>query len=146
MNILREEKYQTTKAMYNTLATYIRSRYTYLSQFPLGDNCIIYENNTIQPFIKLGSNVVFSRGNSLGHHIEIEDHNFITRHVVKSDRCPIEHNCYIGANATLRDGIRIRRETLVVAGSVSMKDTNEQGVYLQPLARLFDKTSDQIEI
>jgi acetyltransferase-like isoleucine patch superfamily enzyme len=146
MNMLGEEKYQTTKAMDNTLVTYIWSQYTYLSQFPLGDNCFIYENNTIHPFIKLGSNVVFSRGNSLCHHIEIEDHNFITRHVVISDRCPIEHNCYIGANATLRDGIRIRRERLVLAGSVSMKDTIEKGVYLQPRAILFDKTSDQIEI
>jgi acetyltransferase-like isoleucine patch superfamily enzyme len=49
-------------------------------------------------------------------------------------------------NASLRDAIRIRRETLIGAGAVVMKDTVEKGVYLPQRAVLFDKTSDQIEI
>jgi acetyltransferase-like isoleucine patch superfamily enzyme len=144
MNRLREVKYKTAKVMGNTPVYNISSRYTYLSQFPLGDHCFLYKNNTIQPFIKLGSNIVFSRRNPIGHHIEIEDHNFLTTQVVISDRCHIGPNCIIGSNATLRDGIRIRRETLIGFGSMSMKDTIEKGVYLAPRPVLFNKTSDQI--
>lgn len=146
MNKLREKKYNQAKAMGYTLATYISSRCTYLSQYPPGDNCFIYEDNTIQPFVKIGNNVVLWSGNHIGHHSVIEDHNFLTSHVVVSGRCHIEPNCFIGVNATLRDAIRIRRETLIGAGSVIMKDTIEKGVYLPPRAVLFDKTSDQIEI
>lgn len=146
MNKIREEKYHAAKAMGYTLRTYISSHCTYLSQFPPGDNCFIFENNTIQPFVKLGSNIVLWSGNHIGHHSIIEDHNFLTSHVVVSGRCHIEPNCFIGVNASLRDAIRIKRETLIGAGAVVMKDTIEKGVYLPQRAVLFDKTSDQIEI
>ncbi len=146
MNKIREAKYHAAKALGYTLRTYISSKCTYLSQFPPGDNCMIFENNTIQPFVKLGSNIVLWSGNHIGHHSVIEDHNFLTSHVVVSGRCHIEPNCFIGVNASLRDAIRIRRETLIGAGAVVMKDTLEKGVYLPQRAILFDKTSDQIEI
>ncbi len=146
MNKIREEKYHAAKAMGYTLRTYISSHCTYLSQFPPGDNCFIFENNTIQPFVRLGSNIVLWSGNHIGHHSVIEDHNFLTSHVVVSGRCHIEPNCFIGVNASLRDAIRIKRETLIGAGAVVMKDTIEKGVYLPQRAVLFDKTSDQIEI
>lgn len=146
MNKVREAKYHAAKKMGYTLPSYVSSRCTYLSQFPPGDNCFIFENNTIQPFVRLGSNIVLWSGNHIGHHSVIEDHNFLTSHVVVSGRCHIEPNCFIGVNASLRDAIRIRRETLIGAGAVVMKDTIEKGVYLPQRAVLFDKTSDQIEI
>jgi sugar O-acyltransferase (sialic acid O-acetyltransferase NeuD family) len=146
MNKIREAKYKQAKQLGYTLRTYVSSRCTYLSQYPPGDNCFIFENNTIQPFVQLGSNIVLWSGNHIGHHSVIEDHNFLTSHVVVSGRCHIEPNCFIGVNASLRDAIRIRRETLIGAGAVVMKDTVEKGVYLPQRAVLFDKTSDQIEI
>ena len=58
----------------------------------------------------------------------------------------VEPNCFIGVNATLRNSIRVARETLIGAGAVVMADTQPRGVYLPRRAELFDKTSDQIRL
>ena len=54
--------------------------------------------------------------------------------------------CFLGVNATLRNGITLARETLVGAGAVIMKNTVEKGVYMPPRAELFKKKSDQIDL
>ena len=146
MNKIRENLYNECKAKGYKLANYISSHCTYLSQFPPGDNCFILEDNTIQPYVKIGNNVVLWSGNHIGHDVTIEDHNFITSHVVVSGFVTIKRNCFIGVNATLRDAITIAPETLIAAGAIIMKDTVEKGVYLPARSTLFDKKSDEIEI
>jgi len=146
MNKVREELYNQCKVKGYSMANYISSRCSYLSQFQPGDNCFILEDNTIQPFVKIGNNVVLWSGNHIGHDVTIEDHNFITSHVVVSGFVTIKRNCFLGVNATIRDGITIAPETLIAAGAIIMKDTEEKGVYLPARSALFEKKSDEIKI
>lgn len=146
MNKIREKLYNECKSKGYKMANYISSHCTYLSQFPTGDNCFILEDNTIQPYVKIGNNVVLWSGNHIGHDVVIEDHNFITSHVVVSGFVTIKRNCFLGVNATIRDAVTIAPETLVAAGAVIMKDTVEKGVYLPPRTILFEKKSDEIKI
>jgi acetyltransferase-like isoleucine patch superfamily enzyme len=53
---------------------------------------------------------------------------------------------FIGVNATLRNSITIAPQTLIGAGSIIMKDTKEKGVYMPERAKLFSKSSDEIEL
>ncbi|MEP7145693.1 MAG: acetyltransferase [bacterium] len=146
MNKIREKLYNECKDKGYKMANYISSHCTYLSQFPAGDNCFILENNTIQPYVRIGNNVVLWSGNHIGHDVTIEDHNFITSHVVVSGFVTIKRNCFLGVNATIRDAVTIAPETLVAAGAIIMKDTVEKGVYLPPRTILFEKKSDEIKI
>ncbi|MBK9332908.1 MAG: acetyltransferase [Ignavibacteria bacterium] len=146
MNKVREELYNQCKEKGYNMANYISSRCSYLSQFEPGDNCFILEDNTIQPFVKIGNDVVLWSGNHIGHDVTIEDHNFITSHVVVSGFVTIKRNCFLGVNATIRDGITIAPETLIAAGAIIMKDTEEKGVYLPARSTLFEKKSDEIKI
>ncbi|HAY34924.1 MAG TPA: acetyltransferase [Ignavibacteria bacterium] len=146
MNKIREDLYNQCKDKGYRMANYISSRCSYLSQFQPGDNCFILEDNTIQPFVKIGNNVVLWSGNHIGHDVIIEDHNFITSHVVVSGFVTIKRNCFLGVNATIRDGITIAPETLIAAGAIIMKDTEEKGVYLPARSTHFDKKSDEIKI
>jgi sugar O-acyltransferase (sialic acid O-acetyltransferase NeuD family) len=146
MNKVREDLYHIMKEKGYTLPNYISSRCSFLTEEPIGDNNLILEDNTIQPFVKIGSNNVFWSGNHIGHDVVIEDHIFITSHVVVSGFVKIKPNCFLGVNATIRDDVTINRETLVAAGAIIMKDTVEKGVYLPARSVLFDKTSDEIEI
>lgn len=59
----------------------------------------------------------------------IKDHVFITSHVVVSGACTIEPHCFLGANATIRDETILARETLVGAGALILRDTQEFEVY-----------------
>jgi len=146
MNKLREEKYQQAKVSGYELVSYVSSRCSFLTDNPVGDNCFILEDNTIQPFVKIGNNVTLWSGNHIGHDAVIEDHCFIASHIVVSGYVRIGNNCFIGVNATLRNSITIAPETLIGAGAVIMKDTVAKGVYLPQRAELFSKKSDEIEL
>ena len=76
----------------------------------------------------------------------IEDHCFITSHVVVSGHVRVRPYCFIGVNATIRNSIEIAPATLIGAGAVIMKNTQPKGVYLPQRAELFSKTSDEIEL
>src|SRR5262249_42417479 len=146
MNRIRAEKYAAAKSRGYTLASYVSSRATVLTTHPFGDNCFILEDNTIQPFVRIGNDVTLWSGNHVGHDSTIGDHTFVTSHVVISGNCTIGESCFIGVNATLRNSIRIADRTLVGAGAVIMGDTREGGVYLPERAKLFSKTSDEIDL
>jgi len=146
MNKVREKLYNETKALGYTMASYISSRCSFLTQFPVGDNLFILEDNTVQPYVKVGNNVVMWSGNHIGHDSTIEDHCYLTSHVVISGFVLVKNNSFLGVNATIRDGVTIAAETLVGGGAVIMKDTAEKGVYLPPKSTLFAKKSDEIVI
>lgn len=146
MNKLRAQKYDQAKHCGYELVSYVSSRCSFLTDHPIGDNCFILEDNTIQPFVKIGNNVTLWSGNHIGHDAVIEDHCFLASHIVVSGNVRIRNNCFIGVNATLRNSITIAPETLIGAGAIIMKDTVEQGVYLPERARLFNKRSCEIDL
>ncbi|MGH9144120.1 MAG: acetyltransferase [Vicinamibacterales bacterium] len=146
MNRDRAVKYHAVKKRGYSLVSYLSSRCSFLSDEPVGDNCFILEDNTIQPFVKIGSNVTMWSGNHIGHDSVVGDHCFITSHVVVSGHVTVGAYSFIGVNATLRNSITLAPATLVGAGAIVMKDTIEKGVYLPRRAELFAKRSDEIEL
>jgi sugar O-acyltransferase (sialic acid O-acetyltransferase NeuD family) len=146
MNKARAEKYYKAKELEYELVSYVSSRCSFLSDNPVGDNCFILEDNTIQPFVKIGNNVTLWSGNHIGHDSIIEDHCFISSHVVVSGHVHIHEYCFIGVNATLHHTITIAPETLIGAGAVLSKDSVERGVYLPQRAKLLSKRSDEVEL
>ena len=142
MNTLREEVYHKGKSLGYHFISYISSKATIFDN-AIGENCFILEDNTIQPFTKIGNNVVLWSGNHIGHHGEIKDHVFFTSHVVMSGHCVIESNCFFGVNATIRDYSYLAKGTLLSMGACLTKQTTEEwGVYVgSPAKKLGDKKS-----
>ena len=100
MNEIRKKVYTEIKELGYSLPNYISSRCTYLTEEEIGDNNLILEDNTIQPFVKIGCNNVFWSGNHIGHDVQIKNHCYITSHVVISGFTVIENNCFLGVNST----------------------------------------------
>jgi sugar O-acyltransferase (sialic acid O-acetyltransferase NeuD family) len=146
MNQLRAEKYEQAKAKGYALPSYISSHCTYLSQHPPGDNCFILEDNTIQPFVRIGNNVTLWSGNHIGHDSQIGDHCYLTSQVVVSGRVTIEPYCFLGVNATLRNGITLGASSLIGAGAAIMQDTEPHSVYVPPRAVKLDKSSEEVQL
>ncbi len=144
LNKIREEKYHAAKAKGYELVSYISSRCSYVSQYACGDNCFIFEDNTIQPFVRIGNNVTLWSGNHIGHHSVIDDHNFISSHVVISGHCHIKSYCFLGVNATLHNDVTIEKENIIAAGAIITKNTNEQDVWLPARSAKLDKKSNEL--
>ena len=77
LNALRKEKYLAAKSLGYRLASYVSSHATVLNAGQIGDNCFIFEDNTVQPFVNIGNNVTLWSGNHIGHHSTIKDHCFL---------------------------------------------------------------------
>lgn len=146
MNKLRAAKVDEAKKKGYSIASYISSRCTYLSQYKPGENAFIFEDNTIQPFVKIGNNVTLWSGNHIGHHSVIKDHNFVSSHVVISGHCTINSYCFLGVNSTLAHKVKLAEGTLLGAGVVISKDTEDNGVYVSARPTKVEKTSDQIKL
>jgi sugar O-acyltransferase (sialic acid O-acetyltransferase NeuD family) len=129
MNEVRKNLYLLGKKMGYNFISYISSKCTNLSE-SIGENCFILEDNTLQPFTKIGNNVILWSGNHIGHHSVIEDHVFFTSHVVLSGHCKVKEKSWIGVNSTIRDGVTIGESTLIGMGSLITKSTEDYGFYI----------------
>lgn len=144
LNALRAERCARAKGMGYQLRSYVSTKATVWSDLSMGENCFILEDNTIQPFARIGNDVTLWCGNHIGHHARIGDNCFVTSHVVVSGGVDIGDNCFIGVNATIRDHVRIGRFALIGAGALVTKDVPEYGVMAQPGAELSKVPSNRL--
>ncbi len=136
MNQVRQKKLQEAKEKGFKIASYISSKASILNRNKIGENCFILEDNTIQPFVRIGNNVTLWSGNHIGHHTEIGDNTFISSQVVISGRCKIGENCFFGVNSTVNNEINIADFSLISSSSLINKDTKENGIYIGSPARI----------
>lgn len=144
MNRLRADVYRQIKEKGYELISYVSSKATVFPEVPIGDNCFILEDNTIQPFAAIGNNVVLWSGNHIGHHSIIKDHVSFTSHVVLSGHCVVEEFSFFGVNATIRDGLRIAEGSLIAMSASVTRDTEPWGVYKGNPAKKGDVSSKDI--
>ena len=128
-NKTREKFYRLAKDKGYKLLTYISSRCTNYSK-KIGDNCFIFEDNTLQPFVEIGNNCILWSGNHIGHHSKVNNNVFISSHVVISGHCEIGEYSFLGVNSTIRDNIIIANDTLVGAGATILKNTLKNKTYI----------------
>ena len=129
LNKERERLFNEVKNHGYECPSYISPQATVLSNENIGENCLILEDNTIQPFSTIGDNVVMWSGNHLGHHSVVENSVFISSHVVVSGNCRISERCFLGVNSTIRDGVVIGHDSMIGAGSLILKNVEPYGVY-----------------
>lgn len=144
LNQTRAQKYAEAKAKGYTLPNLICSRLVSWGDTVFGDNCFIFENQTIQPFVTIGNNVTLWSGNHIGHHSSIGDHCFLTSHVVVSGHVTIEPFCFFGVNSAIRDGLTIAAGGVIGAGAMVVKDTVPNGVYMGKAAELKSQDASQL--
>jgi sugar O-acyltransferase (sialic acid O-acetyltransferase NeuD family) len=144
MSHARADKLEDAKAKGYEIVSYVSSKATTFPDFSCGENCFILEDNTIQPYVTIGRNVVMWSGNHIGHHSVIEDHVMITSQVVISGACRIGEHSFFGVNATVRDETVIGRETIVGAGTAIMADTEPYSVYKVTATEPAGFRSDQL--
>ena len=145
MNRLRESVYRQIKDKGYELVSYVSSKATIFSGVPIGENCFILEDNTIQPFTSIGNDVVLWSGNHIGHHSVIKDHVSFTSHVVLSGHCVVEPFSFFGVNATIRDRVHIGEGSLIAMAAAVVGDTEAWGVYKGNPAKKGEKLSSDLD-
>lgn len=129
LNRLRTRLAAIAKRKGYRLASYISPRASIWRNVTIGEHCFIFEDNTIQPFAKVGNNVVLWSGNHIGHHSTICDNCFISSHVVISGFCEVGENTFMGVNSTVADCVKIARDNWIGPGLTILKDTRENQLF-----------------
>ncbi len=129
LNRLRARLAAAAKAKGYALASYVSSRAFVWRNVQLGEHCFIFEDNTVQPFVRLGDNVVLWSGNHIGHHSVVRDNCFISSHVVVSGFCDIGENSFLGVNATVANNVTIGRDNWIGPATTIMKNTEPGALF-----------------
>jgi sugar O-acyltransferase (sialic acid O-acetyltransferase NeuD family) len=122
LNQLRTRLYREAKGKGYAPASYVSPHAFVWRNVEMGEHCFIFENNVVQPFAKLGDNVILWSGNHIGHHSKVGSHCFISSHVVVSGFVELGESCFVGVNTTMANNISVGRDCLVGAGALVLAD------------------------
>jgi sugar O-acyltransferase (sialic acid O-acetyltransferase NeuD family) len=121
-NKLRTRLYEAGKAKGFAPASYVSSHAFVWRDVKIGEHCFIFENNVIQPRVRIAQNTVLWSGNHIGHHSSIRANCFFSSHVVISGFVEVGENCFFGVNSTVANNIRIEDNCLIGAGALVLRD------------------------
>ena len=145
LNQIRAEKYSQMKSLGYDLVSYICSKSVAWPDLSIGDNCFILENQTIQPTVLIGNNVMIWSGNHLGHGCSIGDHTYLSSHICISGHTVIGEKCFVGVNSTFKDFINIGDSVFIAMDASVTKDIPDDAVVVGSPATVF-KADNQIAI
>ena len=141
VNKLRAAKYQEARAKGYGLISYVSSKAVTWPDLRTGDNCFIFENSVVGPYVTIGDDVVIA-GSSIGHNSVIGDHCFLAAGSVVLGAVTIGAYSVLGANSTCRDGITIGSGCIIGAGVTMTNSARDGGVYVSRPAERLAKSSD----
>ena len=136
LNRVRREKYLQAKSAGYRLASYVCSRSVTWPDLKIGDNCFILENQTIQPTVEIGNDVMMWSGNHIGHGTRIGDHTYVASHVVISGHVEIGEGCFLGVNSSIRDFAKIGGECFIAMDASVTTDVSDGAVVLGQSGRI----------
>ena len=142
LNQTRAEKYHAMKELGYSLASFVSTKSVTWPDLTIGDNCLILENQTIQPTVKIGSDVMIWSGNHLGHGSTIGDHTYISSHVCISGHTHIGTHCFFGVNSTTRDFVTIGNSVFVAMGALITRDIDDGAVVVGAQGTTFPSDSE----
>jgi sugar O-acyltransferase (sialic acid O-acetyltransferase NeuD family) len=125
LNQLRTRLYKEAKVKGYSPASYISPHAFIWRNCEIGEHCFIFENNVVQPFARIGDNVILWSGNHIGHHSVIKSHTFISSHVVVSGFVHVGESCFVGVNSTMANNITIGDNCLIGAGALVLGDVGD---------------------
>lgn len=132
LNRLRTRLMNGAHAAGYQLASFISPRAYIASSAVIGPHAFVFENNVVQSFVNLGSNVVLWSGNHIGHHSTIEDNVFVASHVVISGGCRVGANSFLGVNVAVGNDIKIGRDCWIGPGVTLTSDVPDGTIVRAP--------------
>lgn len=130
MNQFRRDRYLEGKARGYSFISFVHpSCHNYAEH--IGENCFILEANILQPFVRIGNNVMMWSGNHIGHHSVIGDHCFFSSQVGLSGSTIVGELCFLGGQVGIGAGVVIGKSCFFGECTVIVRETVPDGsVYL----------------
>lgn len=123
MNSIREEKFKKCEKMGYDMPSFIHPQAFIAPNAKIGKGNIIMEGVIVQPFSEIGNGNILMSNALIAHDTVLRDFNTVSVSSTVAGFVNIGNNCFIGANATIRDHISVLDFTLVGAGAYLYKSS-----------------------
>ena len=128
VNRVRASLCEELEACGYRLLRYVATTATCWQASQVGErNVLILDRAVVAPFATVGDDVVLNTCN-VNHDVVIEDHSFVATGATIGGEAFVGAYSFIGLNAVVRSGVRIAPRTVVGAGAVVKRDTQEGDV------------------
>jgi sugar O-acyltransferase (sialic acid O-acetyltransferase NeuD family) len=144
VNRFRAEKYQQAKELGYRLISYVSSRAHVGPEAAIGDNCFIMPDAIVEPFARVGNDVIMWNTSHVSHEAIVDDHVFLSARALVGGGAHVEAACFIGMGATLRDSVTVATECVIGAGALILRSTQPRQVFVGPEARLLRMPSNRL--
>jgi len=119
---IRKIMFDKIKDMGYTCVNYISSKANVDKSLLLGENNVILQGSTIEPFVKINNNNIIWSSVTISHDVKIKSHSFFASQSLVGGFSIIKNNCFIAFKSTIINNIILDKETLL--GSCSLQLTN----------------------
>jgi sugar O-acyltransferase (sialic acid O-acetyltransferase NeuD family) len=143
-NELRARLCARVVAMGYQLGTYVSKKAHVWDSFEALPNTKIGDNTIVQPFAKVGRNVMIGSGCIIGHHAHIEDDCFIASGAILGGEVLVGRSSFLGTGCVIRSKITIGERCVIGAGVTLQENAEAESVYMNTSARLMPFKSDTI--
>jgi sugar O-acyltransferase (sialic acid O-acetyltransferase NeuD family) len=143
MNALRAEKFAEAKKKGYSLASYVSSRVSAWETPKVGENCFILEGNVFNYDVTVGDDVVMWSANHVGDLSVIEDHVWLSSHVVLSGEVTVGAYSFLGVNATVSNHVRVGPRCYIGANTLIAQDTAPDSVYVTAGSKKLEQIDSQ---
>ena len=144
MNKKRTKFFDEAKSKGYELYSFVHPSTKIWDEFEMGENCFILAENIIQPFVKIGDNVLIGSNNLISHNTIIENNCFLTSNITLGGHITIGANSFIGLSATINQRVKIGKECIIGAGTLITKDVNDKEVFGENSSKKLPQSSSEI--
>jgi sugar O-acyltransferase (sialic acid O-acetyltransferase NeuD family) len=137
MNRFREKKYLEAKSKGYKFISFVENNVKKFDNMAIGENCIVLDNVTLQPYVEIGNNCVIWSNVTIAHGTKIGDNCWIASGAVVAGDAVIKTNCFIGINASIGHNVNIGTANFIGASAQICKNTNPNDVYIAEQATKF---------
>jgi sugar O-acyltransferase (sialic acid O-acetyltransferase NeuD family) len=142
LNGLRRRIYEQAKEKGYRLRSFVSRRAACGDWLDIGDNCVILDNVSIEPGVKVGNNAVLWSGALIGHHSSIADHCWVAGHAVLGGGVTLGAETFVGLGALIGNDVEIGEKSFLGAGTVVTKSMEPKSVFVQSDTARFRLDSD----
>lgn len=141
LNRVRTRLYNQAKDRGFSFATFIHPTAFIDDTVEIGENCFIFEFNSVQYKARIGNNVVVWSNSTIGHHAVVKDNCFLSMGVTVSGYSEIGQNCFVGVNSCISDFKILAEDCIIGAGAVVIHNSQKGRVYVGNPARALERDS-----
>ena len=135
----RIKLFESLNIPYSLLATFIHPKAYVAPNVELGFGSVVMPNASISSGTKLGKCCLVMVGATIGHNNIIGNYCHFAAQICLGAYLKIEDRVHIGLNATVRENLRIGRNSTLGMGSVLLNDIGESEIWTGNPAKFLRK-------